>query len=94
MIRKISSLIVLISISFLGAVMYGNAVIYYGFPEIPNIFLRFFRHFSGEKAYDLIYCHAFFSFFLSFFSLYHIKKLWEKYKMGYAAGVEKADNVY
>lgn len=61
--RVISKMIVsltMIAASFIIAVIYGNAVIYHGFPEMPNIFLLLMDHSSGESVYDLIYCNAFF----------------------------------
>ena len=60
MFRKILVVLTMIAASFIIAVIYGNAVIYHGFPQIPNIFLLLLDYLSGEKAYDLIYCNAFF----------------------------------
>lgn len=64
--------IVIFCFSLIFAIVYGNVVIYYGFPQIPNIILLLFDHLSGESVYDSIYLNAFsYSFFLlsSFFLL-------------------------
>jgi len=58
--RKILGVLTMTAASFLIAVIYGNAVIYHGFPQMPNIFLLLLDHLSGESVYDLIYCNAFF----------------------------------
>ena len=60
MIRKMKVFLTMIAASFIIAVIYGNAVIYHRFPQMPNIFLWLRDHLSGESVYDLIYCNAFF----------------------------------
>lgn len=57
--------VVIFFLSLIFAIVYGNGVIYYNFPEIPNMILFFFDHLDGESVYDSIYCNAFvYSFFL------------------------------
>lgn len=58
--KKIFVVLAMIAASFFITVIYGNAVIYHGFPEMPNVFLSLLDHSSGESVYDLIYCNAFF----------------------------------
>ena len=60
MLKKILFVVLTMVAAFFITVIYGNAVIYHGFPQIPNVFLSLPDHSSGESVYDLIYCNAFF----------------------------------
>ena len=60
MLTKILFVVLTMVAAFFITVIYGNAVICHGFPQIPNVFLSLPDHSSGESVYDLIYCNAFF----------------------------------
>ena len=75
MIKQIFVVLTMIAASFFIAVIYGNAIIYHGFPEMPNVFLSLLDHLSGESVYDLIYCNAFFCSVLLMAFFIHAKAL-------------------
>ena len=86
MIKFSSLLLGNILVSSVFAVIYGNGIMYRGFPELPGaLFLFIVRH-DGETACNLVYCNAFVLFFVSIGTvsagIFLLRRRWHRLKCG------------